>query len=646
MSIKEMLMTEASPVPYTSTKTNKNSLSNDLWTFSVGPKTLGVKANSMRTTGLATYKKSALPSVFHMFEIESSGKTTRNIKSIPKPLNAIATVAEIIANETHENKLNDVVIFRVPSSMGKAESVSAIVTRYVKKSGVPFEPKGVINVGEKGFNYIFMTRKGKNPTVAQVFGIKDDEVITLADLSANQSTMEKIVTKLEPQIKRQVPSMIKVSEIVGGSDVPENAAKFIKDNPPVLGNVDVSKKPEFKVADLFAKYELDSSNVFMSSTNPTGDRPAKTSNIAGIISMNSMADSVEAKRLAAQIGEMNITMKDFLENSDKMTNLKKFIEEEITGNATEIENIVQAVFTHGIVESISDKITGAYASFRPTYIAKEDVAIIERYCGSGYSQINNQLIHGLVTPAATEWIKKLDEAFERSGVRVNPELTVYRGSKLPSSEVFDITVGKLFHFRAFVSTSLNPRTGFSFGGNDKHDIARVLISTNRRDKIDDTEPMQDPMIAAFMISGLDKIPVIIPGDYSPYERECEVVLPRGTTIRIEDMATANFNKFTKTLTNILFVCKGVAPSEVSINEVVYDGDEFMNTGRLVEFSRFSDQQNELVEAKKKADKADSKVKAAMLFTAAVNSESFTKQMSKKEKEEMKRIADKYCGSIM
>ncbi|AAQ17910.1 Alt RNA polymerase ADP-ribosylase [Aeromonas phage Aeh1] len=646
MSIKEMLMTEASPVPYTSTKTNKNSLSDDLWTFSVGPKTLGVKANSMRPTGLATYKKSALPSVFHMFEIESSGKTTRNIKTIPKPLNAIATVAEIIANETHENKMNDVVIFRVPSSMGKAESVSAIVSRYVKKSGVPFEPKGVINVGEKGFNYIFITRKGKNPTVAQVFGIKDDEVVTLADLSAHEATVEKIVAKIEPMIKRQVPSMIKVSEIVGGSDVPAPAASFIKDNPPVLGNIDVKKKTEFKVADLFAKYELDSSNVFMSSTNPTGDRPAKTSNIAGIISMNSMADSVEAKQFATQIGEMNITMKDFVENSDKMASLKKFIEDEITANATEVENIIQSVFTHGIVESISDKITGAYASFRPTYIAKEDANIIDRYCGSGYSQINNQLIHGIISGNATEWIKKLDEAFDRSGVRVNPELTVYRGSKLPSSEVFDITVGKLFHFRAFVSTSLNPRTGFSFGGNDKHDIARVLTNTQRRDKIDDTEPMQDPMTAAFMISGLDKIPVIIPGTYSPYERECEVVLPRGTTIRIEDMATANLNKFTKTLTNILFVCKGVAPSEVSINEVIYDGDEFMNTGRLVEFSQFSDREIELTEAKKKADKADSKIKAAMLFTAAVNSESFTKQMSKKEKEEMKRIADKYCGSIM
>ncbi|ADM79888.1 Alt RNA polymerase ADP-ribosylase [Aeromonas phage phiAS5] len=647
MSIKDMLLTEASPLPYSAVKATVTSSTNDIWTFTVAGKTLGVKANSLRTSGLTAYRKSKLPSVFHMFSIDASGKTSKTVKMIPQAPNVIATVAEIIANETHDNKLNDVVIFRVPASMGRAETVSSLIARYIKKSAVPFEQKGVVNVGEKGFNYVFMTRKGKSPTVAEVFGIKDEDVqsLTLDQIDANETAVEEIVSKIEPKIKLAVPSKVKFSEIVASAPANDRVIDFEKKNPPIIRTFDATKRPEFKMSELYGLY-YEPDNPIMGAKDLSQEFKAMArGGLMDAISLNSMADATEAREYALKIVEMGITMADFLRKTPKYEEVKRFVEEEVTGNEKEAINIMDAIFVSGIVEGVSVPITRSYQQYKPSMSTANKKAI-EKYCGQGFTAMNEFLIEGGTSSSVANIIQELDLAFMEAGVRVDPKLTVYRGSQLKSEEASSAAKSKLFYFRSFVSTSLNPKVGFTFGGNDKAKIAKIMTAADRVESLEGKTMAHERVIAAFMINGLDSIPVLIPGAHSPFAAECEIILPRGTTIRINDMATAKVNPFDSGVSHIVFECSVVPHSEISINEVVYDGDEFAETGRLVEFTEFCRSSSIMTEAKKKSSKEQERMDAAVGFMTAVNSDAFTKRLTKKEKEEIERIAAKYCSRLI
>lgn len=652
MSIKDMLLSEATILDFFGVKTTKYSKSDDAWYIPVDGRTIAVKAASLRVTSAATsvaaYKRSSQPSIFNLIEIFDDGKVSKVIKTIPKPLNVIATVAEIISNETKDNKLNDVVMIRLPASMGTPTSVISLIDRFLKKNGVPFVQYGTINVGDKGTNYVFLARKGKSPVVSDVFGIKDEDVknLHLNDLSDKPEVIKKIVADIEPKIKKAMPTLIKLNTVVGGTATSEYAREFIKNNPPVSRDVDPETRPEFKFKDIFQYGQLEDDSVYLKSDNPTMEHTASNIlNLSVAIQQFSIADGEESKAIAIEILRLKPTMKDFVEQTEKFAQVKEMIVD-ATGDDRQASRVMASLFANCLIEQMDIQISNAYEDYRPE-IDKKDVAAISRYCGSGYSAMNLMLVGNNDNPEQEQHVLALDEAFKTSSVRVSPNLTVYRGSRMNDVDTYGIAISKLFHFRTFVSTSMNPRVGFTFGGNEKDKIGYVLAKSTKLDKLDGSFPVDPQASIAFMIKGLDKIPVIIPGTYSPYPRECEVILPRGTTIRIEKLAAGNgvatptFNK----VSNVIMDCTIVPNSEISVNEVVYDGDEFMNTGRLVEFRDFIDQIDVIEEAKKKAKTGDRKMDIAANMLIGVNALNSKKNLTAKERAEIERMAAKFSSNL-
>ena len=86
------------------------------------------------------------------------------------------------------------------------------------------------------------------------------------------------------------------------------------------------------------------------------------------------------------------------------------------------------------------------------------------------------------------------------------------------------------------------------------------------------------MNIGWKISGADSINVIVPGKLSGSPTEQEVILPRGTTVKITKITDASYkgNYNTKLLEADI-----QTTDQLAENAVIYDGDALMETGELV-----------------------------------------------------------------
>ncbi|WPK17838.1 ADP-ribosyltransferase exoenzyme [Escherichia phage BYEP01] len=216
---------------------------------------------------------------------------------------------------------------------------------------------------------------------------------------------------------------------------------------------------------------------------------------------------------------------------------------------------------------------------------------IREYVGSGYVDINNALLglynpdertSILTAPEIEQAIDNLDSAF-KNGERLPKGITLYRSQRMLPSIYEAMVKNRVFYFRNFVSTSLYPNifgtwmTDSSIGV--LPDEKRLSVSIDKTDE--GLVNSSDNLVGiGWVITGADKVNVVLPGGSLAPSNEMEVILPRGLMVKVNKITDASYNDGTVRTNNKLIQAEVMTTEELT-ESVIYDGDRLMETGELV-----------------------------------------------------------------
>lgn len=216
---------------------------------------------------------------------------------------------------------------------------------------------------------------------------------------------------------------------------------------------------------------------------------------------------------------------------------------------------------------------------------------IREYVGSGYVDMNNALLglynpdertSILTAPEIEQAIDNLDSAF-KNGDRLPKGITLYRSQRMLPSIYEALVKNRVFYFRNFVSTSLYPNI-FGTWMTDSAvgvlpDEKRLSISIDKNDE--GLVNSSDNLVGiGWVITGADKVNVVLPGGSLAPSNEMEVILPRGLMVKINKITDASYNDGTVKTNNKLIQAEVMTTEELT-ESVIYDGDRLMETGELV-----------------------------------------------------------------
>ncbi|EEY7270185.1 ADP-ribosyltransferase [Escherichia coli] len=216
---------------------------------------------------------------------------------------------------------------------------------------------------------------------------------------------------------------------------------------------------------------------------------------------------------------------------------------------------------------------------------------IREYVGSGYVDMNNALLglynpdertSILTAPEIEQAIDNLDSAF-KNGDRLPKGITLYRSQRMLPSIYETLVKNRVFYFRNFVSTSLYPNI-FGTWMTDSAigvlpDEKRLNISIDKNDE--GLVNSSDNLVGiGWVITGADKVNVVLPGGSLAPSNEMEVILPRGLMVKVNKITDASYNDGTVKTNNKLIQAEVMTTEELT-ESVIYDGDHLMETGELV-----------------------------------------------------------------
>ncbi|AYD85192.1 putative RNA polymerase-ADP-ribosyltransferase [Escherichia phage vB_EcoM_CE1] len=216
---------------------------------------------------------------------------------------------------------------------------------------------------------------------------------------------------------------------------------------------------------------------------------------------------------------------------------------------------------------------------------------IREYVGSGYVDMNNALLglynpdertSILTAPEIEQAIDNLDSAF-KNGDRLPKGITLYRSQRMLPSIYEALVKNRVFYFRNFVSTSLYPNifgtwmTDSSIGV--LPDEKRLSVSIDKTDE--GLVNSSDNLVGiGWVITGADKVNVVLPGGSLAPSNEMEVILPRGLMVKVNKITDASYNDGTVRTNNKLIQAEVMTTEELT-ESAIYDGDRLMETGELV-----------------------------------------------------------------
>lgn len=216
---------------------------------------------------------------------------------------------------------------------------------------------------------------------------------------------------------------------------------------------------------------------------------------------------------------------------------------------------------------------------------------IREYVGSGYVDMNNALLglynpdertSILTAPEIEQAIDNLDSAF-KNGERLPKGITLYRSQRMLPSIYEAMVKNRVFYFRNFVSTSLYPNI-FGTWMTDSSvgvlpDEKRLSVSIDKTDE--GLVNSSDNLVGiGWVITGADKVNVVLPGGSLAPSNEMEVILPRGLMVKVNKITDASYNDGTVRTNNKLIQAEVMTTEELT-ESVIYDGDHLMETGELV-----------------------------------------------------------------
>lgn len=627
--LENELLTEVTAFPYISqisAATKKSHPTDDIadtWTFSNGSQGLGVKSAHLVKGKLRAFRKSKLPLMFFVFETQGE-KVKKNIIKIQKPNQSVVTIAKIIASTMKSSMTRTDVVLRIPSKTTNIDAVASISERFIKREGLQHKYKDKIDV--KGNYYmVFSIDKQNSVDWEYLLGVKVDND-TVDDASAE---------KLEMQVKRMMPKKISLVGVVGtnynGKAYHKNLDKYLSKNPSPVVNSFIEKET---INYSGFNYDHDFPLINNRSIDRLKSRTSTERYAEGAIEL--IGDFVNRK----------ITFEDVCLMNDRGREAVRLI-----NNYSDGDQDYAGRLLYHIVESAKDVHmypSGDNAEPLESTIESAPQKIkdsIISYTDGEFSNINKSLMgdSDIYNKTNLELVSTMDDIFRKYGIRLNNDIIAYRGMFINIGIFSKILEQKIFHFRTYVSTTTNIDVAHNFAPQSVSDIPKFKEITELPEDRTNWKPMQNML---FSIRGLNNTLAIIPGKHARYPIEHEIILSRGTTIRI-DSAYGDDSEEGKI--NVMANASIISPSDIQINEAIYDGDYFMLTGELkqlteselMSFNEFSTlNENKKTKSKKSNDKLIAGELALKLYAKS------KMKLSKEERAEQLRLHKKYvlnCG---
>lgn len=671
---------EALNTVYTYQVVGQDNGVNTSWVFDNGTQKLGMKMAAIKPGALKKYKPAERVAQFFLFRVSDTGKTGGAPKTIFKPFQTVSTIANIIATQSAENRINAFVV-RFPKEMD-GEGLMGLMQRVANKvSPVKYEQKGFYHFDGLQFSYGLFVRQGKE--IESFFGkewskyiVHKDVLEYAASFKLNTVKIEKmqqraeaisgVVRALDAQnIRVGIPPKLDITTIAGGNDIPEDVAEFQMKNKTVYSK-------QKSISDVKPVDAEDTVVLKVDATRFVKDLPGVTVDLDADGNVDEFQQTwindFSYKEITVQ-DIANGNALEFIENWVASGILNGYLTlSAAKGNdrKQQFANLVSDICAR-YVNVISSHAQAKYYTYGTKYINPKDSAIVNTYTSAKYREINGFLLNGEYGTGPTmlnkDRVKLLDEAFDRSGVRLPEGVVLYRGMRMTPTIAKQVVKGKVFHFRTFVSCSLRPNISlYAFGADISKTIQgrantnTFMFSPEEKGNIKIRNLVSDEDISAelnnenatiqsiniaMIVNDAHKVPVIIPGDVSDFSSECEVVLSRGTTMKINDMIMVVERRFTDS--NHFYGTMDMSvmgPEEVKLNEV-YDGDHFMETGELKKMSFSS-----FMESKKTPKKTDSRNRIEFMNQALISRRNEERVYTAKEKEDLQRLRDKFGGELL
>lgn len=249
--------------------------------------------------------------------------------------------------------------------------------------------------------------------------------------------------------------------------------------------------------------------------------------------------------------------------------------------------------------------------------------VIKSYCDTSYDLFNG-FLRGTYAPHSPEIMKEkietMDSLFVEHGIKLKRGVLLYRAQKLTERDFVNAMENKMFYFRNYVSTSVVPiiYADANFGGmgvsatgsiladnplkGDSADPLQIAKSVQFGDVAPEDASMNKVIYGtakvpaiSYVISGADKVKVVIPGPLATYKDEHEVILPRGVVFKYNTITGGQDESTGNSLKSILIEAEVMNPAKLQ-ESIVYDGDLFMETGEFVAVDLHEEEVAEVIEA--------------------------------------------------
>lgn len=562
-------------------------------------------------------------------------------------LGTLNTIFDTVYEQVKKLKM-DAVMFRFPAQKmkGQEKTLQRVLARLaMQRTGGKFTVlEELYKFNDSRHSYVLLYRKSKPiEDISGIPGINADlysKVETKVGDAYISKESGKQVSKLEAiagsladvEHKRNEKSIIsrsKVSRSIlmkalygidkgeglsGFSDEAKESFVELQENPPVYISEDTKKSNITNRVNTKINIRLDnlSNSLLNIHSYPTGDNitdddrdvfsdirailtRAATINIDNGYAFDHPEEMHDiAKPLAIKLSELLKTTKDTqLIYKEMIKYLLKMIPAD-TEEFKKQDAISRMIW--GLNSVVSDIIEKEYVqSDEVSEFTSEQEDAIVLYTTNEFAQINMFLLGKEQTSKNyyNKIIPELDSAFKK-GVQLDKNTILYRAQTLEYKDMNNAVENKVLYFPNYVSTTLKPVVFESLIVEEpvKQSWSDVSVQTLGAGVIDHPEsakPSDLTFNMAIIIKGAHKVKVIVPGRISKYADEAEVILPRGSALKINDViAGKSYSR------NLLVNTTYIAPEQIEESMELYDGDKFMNEGKLekLDFSSFMKKKDE------------------------------------------------------
>lgn len=552
------------------------------------------------------------------------------------PIGAINTIFDTVIDICKEYRI-EAILFRFPKSKmkGKDHVAQRIIQRLTKtRSGGRYTTLDEVEGLSKKFAFSLLYRKGKvlqdvpgipnidpakfekvDTKVGETYvnvetgqSVSKSEAIaqTVVDAASKTTTQQALaITKVsrqaaltmqgfhrkEPESNMQLKYVRKLNELV--MDPPlipgdETPSPFLDINKPIVTSLPgtVDNVPDIPSGSRLPWHYVGRYGMYATIVNSYLDE-----------GMNIKAAHTEYKKIESELDGIvsKITFKNAYQVIESViqhiSSQTAFQAQDNKRKYELLRNAMSRLYDH-TVHPMAEQFLKT--SPNAELLDKSQKTAIKQYTGTAYKDINSFLLGAEEPTTGTlNQIAHLDAAIS-NGITLPDGVLLYRGQRIPYSNLTTLMENKYFTFRNYVSTSVIPR--IFLGGLFGVESFTTLDADSTR-SFDNTEPSEfvTPSLSDFnkdqlerigitnidiglVIKGAHKIKTLNTAGISSHVTEAEIILPRGLITRISNVYASDVNDTENT--NLLIELDIVPPSELTEAVEVYDGDLFLETGEV------------------------------------------------------------------